>query len=188
MRGLCKMLMLAVLSFIVSGVCLIAAETATTDTTAYVAVPMHTFNRLIGNKPEKKSTKYFIYQDGKLVKCEANIPSLKKNAEKKDGHGKRGKGRLDRKRKGHGDKIVLLTRDQMNDLMKQKLEKKVEDFDSSDSKMAKAFNELLKTTPVVKVNGKDAKVVSPRSMFKDCRKGKNCSQPPESVPADAVNQ
>ena len=176
-----KVLMLLALGCLISGISLTAAETKTADTPTYIAVPMHMFNKLTGKEQEKKAPEYFTYQDDKLVKCEADLQALKKECEKNKnskncGTKKKGKKGFGRHHKSGSDsKLVLLTPDQMKDLMKQKCEQKGKDINNPGSKMAKAFNKALEAAPVVTVNGKDAKVVTPRAMFKELKKGKGCA-------------
>ncbi len=176
-----KMLMLLALGCLISGISLTAAETKAENTPTYIAVTMHMFNKLTGKKQEKKTPEYFTYQDDKLVKCEADLQALKKECKKNKNSKncdtkKKGKKHFGRHHKsGSNNKFVLLTQDQMKNLMKQKCEQKGKDINNPDSKMAKAFNKVLEAAPVVTVNGKDAKVVTPKAMFKELKNGKGCA-------------
>ena len=180
----------AMLGFVVSGITLAAAETAGSDVATYIAVPMHMFNRLTGDKPEKQAPETFIYHDGKLVKCETNLPIKKNDCKKKrdfdEQHdrkqGRKNFGKIHKKGPKYDDKVVLLMPEQIKGLMKQKLEQKLKNIDNHDFKMTKVFDKAVQAAPIVKVNGKDSKIITHLNMLRGNKKDGNCLLGPAPAP------
>lgn len=179
-----KIITLVVFGILVSGFSLTASvEPAASETATYISVPMSMFNRLTGNK-EKKAPEYFTYQNNKLVKCSTNIEDMdiekcREKHDRKNKGDKRGRRcRMDRMGRKHFDKdnqYVLLTVDQLKDLVKKKLEQKIQDIDNSDSKMAKAVDVSAEKAQSVKINDKDAKVITFSSIHQAMKKNMKCS-------------
>jgi hypothetical protein len=176
-----KFITLVVLGALVSGFSLTASvESTAPETATYISVPMSMFNRLTGNK-EKKAPEYFTYQDDKLVKCSADIQGInakecRKKCDRRNKGDRRGKtGRMGRGHFGKDNQYVLLTLDQVKDLTKKKLEQRIQDIDNSNSEMAKAIDKSAEKVQSVKINDKDAKVITFSSIHQALKKNMKCS-------------
>ena len=151
-----------------TGLFLSAQEINNAEKTTYIKIPLHVFNKMTGTQQEHQAPEFFIYQDGKLVKCTTDLTekmtqkSQKNIKERKQKHNKRDSENQRGMRKQRDSKFVLLTVDQMETLKKQKLEQKIKDLDNNKNNVTVGIEKASKNAVTAKVDEKEVKVITMR--------------------------